>query len=112
MQNHDHTKLYPLLSKANIAYQASNFEQFTYCITDCIKEMREHIHWESSKGYIKELKATHPEMLSELKELDTDHTFLMTSLEEMKNLAKRNDSQAFEIFEQFIKLRKKMINPV
>jgi uncharacterized coiled-coil DUF342 family protein len=110
MPNHDHTKLEPIVKSAVVAYKAKNFELFTSELSKCIQEMREHIHWENKQGAIKELKDEHPELNSEIKELNVDHQFLIASLEEARSLAKHNDPQAFEIFEQFLKLRKKHVN--
>lgn len=110
MPNHDHTKLEPIINNAISAYKAKAFEPFTNELSKCIQEMREHIHWENKQGAIKELKEEHPELNSDIKELNVDHNFLIASLEEAKSLAKHNDSQAFEIFEQFLKLRKKHID--
>jgi len=110
MPSHDHTKLEPHLNKALLAYKMKNFETFTSHVSDCIRELREHIHWENKHGVIHELQQTHPELGKDLKELSVDHQFLITSLEEAKYLARKNDTQAFEIFEQFLKLRKKHVD--
>jgi hypothetical protein len=110
MPIHDHTKMEPLLEKVRLALSTKNFEIFCGQISDCIKEMREHIFWENQKGVINELQSEYPELEKDLNILHHDHKFLVSSLEEALILARENDPQAFEIFEQFLKLRKKHID--
>ncbi|MCB0278078.1 MAG: hypothetical protein KDD94_01145 [Calditrichaeota bacterium] len=104
---HDHSKLNPLIEKADLAVSKKDFQIFAETVSKCLSELENHIVWENGKsGILHDIEKNYPNLADHVNELRSDHEFFKMKLAKALELAQQNNPDAFVFFERF-KLRRK-----